>query len=60
MGRKNIIINPKKVVDSMIKRGIAVENIKADEFENWSDTLLDSLEALYELETEIKAEFCER
>ena len=51
------IINAEAVKEGMRKRGITAEQVKADDFAGWTDAFCDTLEAQYELESNVRIAF---
>ena len=49
-----------EIVDDMIERGITVKQVADDNMDGWTNTLVDTLEEVYLLESEISAEYKRR
>jgi hypothetical protein len=46
-------ISPYIVAREMVRRGIDPEKVKKEDFENWTDAFVDSVEFLYGLEKKV-------
>lgn len=53
----SITIDLKKIADEMLAKGLKLEDLKAEEYDGWTDGLVDALEAVYELETKLSSIF---
>ena len=52
----HLSVNPEVVAREMIRRGIDPQKIREDDFGGWTDTLIDSVEFLYSLESKVREE----
>ena len=52
----DIFVLPRIVAREMVRRGIDPQKIRNDNFEDWTDTLVNALEFLYGLERKVCTE----